>query len=158
MRKEKELKEEIERTFKGIQVAISSRRKLIATTKKELILNLLNFLKERGLKHLSAISCVDWIKRGEFELIYHISSYQDGLHLMLKTRIHRDNPKFITVIPIFKNAQTYEREIWEMFGIKFEENPRLVPLFLDRWKGAPPFRKDFDTREYVEKTFADKSS
>jgi len=158
MGKEKELKEEIESTFKDTQIAISLGRKLIVTTKKELILNLLNFLKDRGLKHLSAISCVDWIRRGEFELIYHISSYQDGLPLMLKTRIHRDNPKFITVIPIFKNAQTYEREIWEMFGIKFEENPRLIPLFLDRWKETPPFRKDFDTREYVEKTFADKSS
>lgn len=158
MGKEKELKEEMERTFKDTQVAISSGRKLIATTKKELILNLLNFVKDRGLKHLSAISCVDWIRRGEFELIYHISSYQDGLHLMLKARIHRDNPKFITVIPIFKNAQTYEREIWEMFGIKFEGNPRLIPLFLDRWKEAPPFTKDFDTREYVEKTFVDKSS
>ncbi len=158
MGKEKELKEEIECTFKDTQVVISSGRKLIVTTKKELILNLLNFLKDRGLKHLSAISCVDWIRRGEFELIYHISPYQAGFQVMLKTRIHRDNPKFITVISIFKNAQTYEREIWEMFGIKFEENPRLIPLFLDRWKGMPPFRKDFDTREYVEKTFGDKSS
>ena len=158
MGKEKELKEEIESIFKDTQIAISLGRKLIVTTKKELILNLLNFVKDRGLKHLSAISCVDWIKTGEFELIYHVSSYQAGFHVMLKTRIHRDNPKFITVISIFKNAQTYEREIWEMFGIKFEENPRLIPLFLDRWKEMPPFRKDFDTREYVEKTFGDKSS
>jgi NADH-quinone oxidoreductase subunit C len=158
MRKEKELKEEIERTFKDTQVAVSSGRRLTVTTNKGLILNLLNFVKNKGFKHLSAISCVDWIKTGEYELIYHISSYQDGLHIMLKTRISRDNPKFITVIPIFKNAQTYEREIWEMFGMKFEENPRLIPLFLDRWKEVPPFRKDFDTREYVEKTFGDKSS
>lgn len=158
MRKEKELKEEIEHSFKDTQVVISSGGKLIVSTKRELILNLLNFVKDRGLKHLSAVSCVDWINKGEFELIYHISSYQDGIHAMLKTRIHRDNPKFITVIPIFKNAQTYEREIWEMFGIEFEENPRLIPLFLDRWKEVPPFRKDFDTREYVEKTFTDKSS
>ena len=158
MRKEKELKEEIERTFKDTQVTTFSGRRLIVTTTKRLILNLLNFVKNKGFEHLSAISCVDWIKTGEFELVYHISSYQDGLHIMLRTRISRDNPKLMTVIPIFKNAQTYEREIWEMFGIKFEENPRLTPLFLDRWKERPPFRKDFDTREYVEKIFGDKSS
>jgi len=51
--------------------------------------------------------------------------------------------------------EPYEREIHELFGVVFEGHKRLTPLFLDRWKQMPPFRKDFNTREYVEKTFSD---
>ena len=150
---DKSLKEELESNFKDIQVNIPEDNRLIISIKKEQVLNILSFLKEKGFRCLSAISCVDWIKIGKFELIYHISSFENGLHLMLKTKIEREAARFITVIPVFKNAQTYEREIWEMFGIEFEGNSRLIPLFLDRWRESPPFRKDFDAREYVERTF-----
>lgn len=151
MSKEKELKKEIESKFKA-RVTISKEKRLRIATGKESLLRLLRFLKDGRFWHLSAISCVDWIKDKEFELIYHLSS-QDSLHVMLKIRIPRDNPKITSVISIFKNAQTYEREIWEMFGINFQGNPRLIPLLLDKWKGKPPFRKDFNSREYVKKTF-----
>ncbi len=149
----KSLKEELESNFKDIQVNIPEDNRLIINIKKEQVLNVLSFLKGKGYNRLVLISCVDWVKIGKFELIYHISSFENGLHLMLKTKIERETARFITVIPVFKNAQTYEREIWEMFGIEFEGNPRLIPLFLDRWKEGPPFRKDFDIREYVERTF-----
>lgn len=148
-----EFKKEIESKFKAAEVTLQKKQRLAITANKELISSLLGFLKEKGFGHLSLISCVDWIEDKEFELVYHISSYQNRLHLMLKTRIPRNNPKYMSIIPVFKNAQTYEREIWEMFGIKFEKNPRLIPLFLDRWKRMPPFRKDFDTRKYVKEVF-----
>jgi len=41
----------------------------------------------------------------------------------------------------------------ELFGIKFEGHPRLTPLLLEREYKIPPFRKDFDTRKYVEEVF-----
>jgi len=40
-----------------------------------------------------------------------------------------------------------------LFGVNFEGHPRLTPLFLEREYETPPFRKDFDTREYVRNTF-----
>ena len=43
-----------------------------------------------------------------------------------------------------ENAAMHERETWEMFGIKFRGNRMLKPLFLEDWRGPPPFRKDFD--------------
>jgi NADH-quinone oxidoreductase subunit C len=54
---------------------------------------------------------------------------------------------------VFRHAQTYEREIHEMYGVFFEGNARLTPLFLEHWRGPPPMRRDFDTRKYVEETF-----
>jgi NADH-quinone oxidoreductase subunit C len=153
MSKEEELKKKIELMFEDSHIDIQRKKRLIVTVRKESLSSMLIFLKDNGFEHLSAISCVDWIEDKEFELIYRVSCFGDGLHVMLKIKISRDNPEFITITPIFKNAQTYEREIWEMFGVNFGGNSRLIQLFLDRWKGMPPFRKDFDTREYVEETF-----
>ena len=123
---------------------------------------LLSFLKDKGYDHLALISCVDWIEKGELELVYIITSYlkenseytgREKINIILKTRIPREGPKFKTVMSVFKNAEPYEREIHELFGIDFEGHPRLTPLFLEREYKIPPFRKDFDTRKYVEEVF-----
>ena len=151
--KNKKLKEELESTFKDIQIIVPEDARLSITTKKEQVLTILRFLKDKRFNFLTLISCVDWIEEKEFELIYIITSYREGLQIILKTRISRVNPEFETVIPIFKSAEFYERELHELFGINFEGNQRLIPLFLEREYRIPPFRKDFDTREYVKEVF-----
>ena len=45
-----------------------------------------------------------------------------------------------------------------MFGVKFEGNDDLSPLFLEDWLGPPPFRKDFDWRKYVREKYYDKKN
>lgn len=150
--KNKKLKEELEVTFKDIKVSIGDNN-LIIDAKKEQVLTPLRFLKDKGYDHLSLISCVDWIDEGEFELVYILGSYFEKEQVILKTRISREKAEFVTVIPVFRNAEPYEREIHELFGINFVGHPRLTPLFLEREYKIPPFRKDFDTRKYVEETF-----
>jgi len=126
------------------------------------VLAVLRFLKERRFDHLALISCVDWIEEKEFELVYILTRYmqgdkehtdQESLHLIVKTSISRQGPRSETATSIFSNAEPYEREIHELFGISFEGHPRLTPLFLEREYEIPPFRKDFDTRKYVEDVF-----
>ena len=150
------LKEEILSTFKGVQISIPEDNKLVITTKKEQILNILSFLKDKGYDYLTLISCIDWINDKEFELVYILASYSEEKrkeHIILKTRILREKSEFKTVIPVFENAEPYEREIHELFGINFEGHPRLTHLFLERDYKIPPFRKDFNTREYVKEFF-----
>ncbi len=158
----KKLKEELESTFKDIQVIVPEDTRLNITAREEDALTILKFLKDRGFNFLTLISCVDWIKENEFELVYIITSYlqkndeytqREKLQIILKTRISRTIPESKTVTPIFSNAEVYERELHELFGIKFEGNQRLIPLFLEREYKIPPFRKDFDTREYVKEVF-----
>lgn len=151
----KSLKKKLESDFE-VSVKIPEKNRWITTTKKDQVLSVLRFLRSNGFDHLALISCVDWIEEGEFELIYILSSYlakKEKLHLILKTRISRENPEFETVIPIFENAEPYERELHELFGINFNGHPRLEKLFLYRDYEIPPFRKDFDTRNYVKETF-----
>jgi len=156
------LKEELESGFKDLLINILEDTRLVVIAPKGEVLSILSFLKNKGYNHLALISCVDWIEKKEFELVYVITSYlqkndeytgNERLHIFLKTRISRENPKFKTVIPLFKNAEPYERELHELFGINFEGHPRLTHLFLERDYKIPPFRKDFDTREYVKETF-----
>ena len=125
----------------------------VITVKKEKILNNLKSFKDKGLDHLALISCVDRIDEGKFEIVYVLSSYGKNETAILKTGIPRQNPKIPTAIEIFENAEPYERELHELFGVNFEGHPRLTPLLLEREYKIPPFRKDFDTREYVRETF-----
>ncbi len=149
----KEIEREIKILFSDAVIDSTEKNRLKIRIKKDLAIYLLEFLKSRGFNYLVAISCVDWIKEGEFELVYQIGKIDDPLRIMVKTRISRDRAEFKSAINVYKNAQTYEREIHELFGIRFEGNPRLIPLFLENWNDIPPFRKDFDTRKYVKETF-----
>ena len=160
--KTEDLKRELERIFKDISVDIPESNRLSIDVAMKEAMNVLSFLKDKGYEHLALISCIDWIEKKEFELVYILSAYmkkddeyadEEKTNIILKTRISRENPQVSTVIPIFKNAEPYERELHELFGINFEGHPRLTPLFLEREYEIPPFRKDFDTRKYVEEFF-----
>ncbi len=156
--REEELKNAIEARIESAAATVQKTGRVGATVPNAGALTALVFLKARGFEHLSAITCTDWLEQGEFEVVYHLWSYEDKIHIMLKTRVSRENPHMVTAMPVFRHAQTYEREIHEMYGVRFEGNPRLTPFLLDHWQGPPPMRRDFDTRQYVEHTFGSSPS
>ena len=158
----KSVKEKLESTFKDIQVSILEDSRIAVTVENHGVLVILRFLKDKGFDHLALLSAVDWIEEKEFELCFILTCYMQNddeytdsqrLHIILKTRISREEPNLETITGIFPNAEPYEREIHELFGIKFEGHPRLTPLLLERNYEIPPFRKDFDTRKYVKDVF-----
>jgi len=117
------------------------------------------WLKEQGFEHLSAISAIDWPGEGMYELAYHLWSYLDKTLITLKVKIDRQNAVMKSVTEIWDgSAEAHEREIHELFGIKFEGNNNLTPLFLEDWEGLPPFRKDFNWREYVGEKYYDRDN
>jgi NADH-quinone oxidoreductase subunit C len=156
------LQKGLEATFKGVTVAMLGQRRMSVSAPSDSIPVVLRYLKESGLDRLALLSCVDWIEEGRFELVYVLNCYmrndtdytsEQRLHVLLKTEIPRKEPALESVIDIFENAEPYEREIHELYGVHFDGHPRLIPLFLERDYEIPPFRKDFDTRKYVEETF-----
>jgi len=156
----KNLIQQLRLTFSDIQLNEHEDGIIKIHAKKEQVKRILSYLKDNMYNHLALISCVDWIKEKEFELIYILTSYLDDKELYqetgdiyLKIRIPRGDPEIETVISVFENAEPYEREIYELFGVKFSGHPRLIPLFLERDYEVSPFRKDFDTRKYVKDVF-----
>ena len=121
------------------------------SAKKDDFHKVLYKLRRMGFDHLSDVTAVDYIDEGEFEVIYHLWFHAKKLRGMVKVRVPRSKASIKSVVRLWPGAQIHERENHEMFGIVFDGNQDLSPLFLEDWDEIPPFRKDFDTREYVKR-------
>jgi NADH-quinone oxidoreductase subunit C len=159
----KTLKEELASAFKNVRIIMPDKKMITLECRQDTVHDILKYLKSIGYDHLALISCVDWIKDKKFEIVYILNSYteekeNEGLHVLVKIKVPRDKPETDTIIDIFENAEPYERELHELFGIFFKGHPRLIQMFLERDYEIPPFRKDFDTRKYVKDIFDNVSS
>ena len=85
---------------------------------------------------------IDWLEY--LEVVYHLKSTTHNHCIVLRTQISsRENPKVDSVYDIWKTADFHEREIFDLFGIKFNNHPDLRRIFLDDdWEGYP-LRKDY---------------
>ena len=138
----------------GVEGEVQRIRRVWVSIGNEQVLEASGWIKEQGFEHLSSISVTDWVEDGSYELTYHLWSPRDKVVVTLRTRISREDPSIASVMPVWdRSAWIHERELHEMFGVKFEGNPDLAPLFLEDWEGPPPFRKDFDWREYTREKY-----
>ncbi len=128
-------------------------KEIALLVKKEKAHQILSELKDADFNHLSDVSAVDYIDEQEFELVYHLWSHREKTRAIVKVRIPRKAATVKSVVDLWTGAQIHEREDHELFGINFEGNPDLSPLFLEDWDEIPPFRKDFDTRKYVKEKY-----
>ncbi len=114
----------------------------------------LELLKGRaGYLHLSAISCVDWPETEEFELVYHVWSYETKVLVSAHIRIPHDPGRYISIYDLYTPAGFFERDIHEMFGVYFEGSPDMSSFILTEWNGPPPMLKSFSSIGYVEETY-----
>jgi len=136
--------------IQGIRTKRKGQRRLRVDLSAETLPALLELLKGRaGYVHLSAISCVDWIEQNEFELVYHLWSYETRVLVMAHIRIPRDHGVYVSVYDLYKPAAFFERDIHEMFGVYFEGSPDMGKFILTEWDGPPPMRKEFDSEAWV---------
>ncbi len=82
----------------------------IISNKKDFV-GLISTLKIIEFRHLSNITCVDWIEDKGFDVIYNIWSYKHKIHLTVKVPINREEPKLTSIHTLWPQAQVYEREI-----------------------------------------------
>ena len=156
--REVEILDEIASRF-GVKGEMRQKRRMWLDASGEALITLCQWLKSQGFAHLSAISVTDWLAEGKFAITYHLWCDQDKILLTLKIKIDREKPVIDSVTSIWDgSAQIHEREMHELFGIEFEGNTNLTPLFLEDWQGPPPFRKDFDWKEYVREKYYDKAN
>lgn len=94
-----------------------------------------------GFEHMSMISAVDYPDR--FEVVYHISSYQNNLVVELITSTPRDDPTVDSVSDIWGGANWQEREAYDLMGITFKGHPKLERILMLKDTLYHPLRKDF---------------
>lgn len=98
--------------------------------RSEEIIEVLKKLKSLGLNFLSCISGIDCLDQG-FSLIYHLSSLENyDVVVNVRTFVSRSNPEINSVSSIFKVAEIYEREVFDLLGIRFTGHPSLKRLLL----------------------------
>lgn len=120
---------------------IVSDRRLRAITDRDRYKNILESLREEGIRRISTISGTDMGE--EIELIYHVSC-GDGVLLDLKMDVPIDDLKVRTITDIFPGAILFERELMDLLGVEIEDHPDPRRLVLaDDWpEGKYPLRRE----------------
>lgn len=119
------------------------------TVKPESLSVIAQFLKETPdldfnfLMDVTAVDYLDIKKAPRFEVVYHFYSLKQNHRLRVKVEVEEKNPEVETLHDLWPSANWYEREIWDMFGIKFKGHPNLKRILMyEEFKGHP-LRKDY---------------
>jgi len=94
---------------------------------------------------------VDYPDREErFEAVYHLYSIPRNQRLRLKVPVTEEDPILPSLIPVWKAADWFEREAYDMFGLRFEGHPNLRRILTHEAFQGHPLRKDYDpTRRWI---------
>lgn len=123
----------------------------------EHILECARSLKEEyGFEMLTGLSAVDYWPQKEprFHVVYQFLSLAKNLRLEVRVPLDGDEPAIESLTPVFASANWFERELWDMFGIRAEKHPDLRRILMPAdWEGHP-LRKDYPLDyEEVQYTF-----
>ena len=128
---------------------------IISNTNLFLVLKLLKHHINFQYNVLSCISGVDFFgKKYRFGVIYDLLSLTFNSRLRLKIFVNEITP-VLSAISIYINANWYEREIWDLFGIYFNQHPDLRRLLTDYGFEGHPMRKDFPCFGFIELRYDD---
>ena len=100
---------------------------------------------ELSFNFLMDITAVDYLSKKDerFEVVYHFYSLKHNHRLRVKIPVSAEDCSTESLTPLWKTANWYEREIWDMYGIKFRNHPNLRRILLyEEFKGHP-LRKDY---------------
>ena len=130
----------------GLEFTEEGSQFLNITVQPEQLHQLMSQLKnnsETEFDYLFCLSGVDWGE--DLGVVYHLESTKHRHTIVVKVQTaDRENPTFDTVSNIWATAEFHEREVFDFFGIKFNNHPNLKRLFLtDEWDGFP-LRKDYE--------------
>ena len=98
---------------------------------------------------LADLTCVDFYPREpRFEVVYQLFSTVTKKYLRLKVRLSGDDANIDSLTPIWPGANFFEREVFDLFGVRFDEHPNLTRIMMPNdWEGHP-LRKDYPVEGY----------
>lgn len=99
--------------------------------------------------YLSDLTCVDWYpSEPRYEVVYHLLSIPKKERVRLKVRLDGSSPVIGSVTSVWPSANFFEREVFDLFGVRFTGHPDLKRIMMpDDWEGHP-LRKDYPVEGY----------
>ena len=106
-------------------------------------------LQTAGYNFFEDMTAVDWFPSApRFQLSYHILSLTYKERIRLRVLLEGENPSIESITPVWPAANFYEREVFDLFGVRFGEHPNLRRILMpDDWQGHP-LRKDYPVEGY----------
>jgi NADH-quinone oxidoreductase subunit C len=129
----------------AVQGAKFDRNELSIYIARENVPDAVTQLKSQGLiNFLSDLTCADFYPREpRFELAYHLLSIPRKERVRLKVKLSGEDPVIESIVPVWPSANFFEREIFDLFGIRFLGHPHLRRIMMpEDWEGHP-LRKDY---------------
>lgn len=125
----------------------------VLTVDKDRILEVAQYLKENEDLYFDGLLCLtgmDYIDN--FGVVYHLYSFEKRHSLVVKAVIPKDKPEILSVTSVWAVADWFEREAYDLFGIKFTGHPDLRRILCHEDFPGHPLRKDFpleNNEEYL---------
>jgi NADH-quinone oxidoreductase subunit C len=106
-------------------------------------------LQTAGYNFLEDVTCVDWYPaEPRFQVTYHILSHRLKERVRLHVMVESIDPSVDSITSVWPSANFYEREVWDLFGVRFHSHPGLRRIMLpEEWEGHP-LRKDYPVEGY----------
>lgn len=94
---------------------------------------------------LLSVTALDWLdaRDARFEVVYHLLSLSNLYRLRVKVDIFEEDATIDSVVPLWSSANFMEREVWDMFGIRFKGHPDLRRILMYEEFEGFPLRKDY---------------
>ena len=108
------------------------------------LIEIMQFAKrELGFDCLINLTAIDWPKRNQIDVVYHLYSYSRRHAFVLKVSLPREKPSVPSIESVWKSADWLEREQYDLLGVEFRGHPDLRRIMLpDDWVGHP-LRRDY---------------
>jgi NADH-quinone oxidoreductase subunit C len=106
-------------------------------------------LQAAGYNFFEDLTAVDWYPASpRFQLSYHLLSHAYKERIRVRAMLDEAHPAVESITPVWAGANYYEREVFDLFGIRFEGHPDMRRIMMpDDWKGHP-LRKDYPVEGY----------
>ena len=106
-------------------------------------------LQAAGYNFFEDMTAVDWFPSSpRFQLSYHILSHAYKERIRLRALLEGEGPSVESITPLWPAANFYEREVFDLFGVRFDGHPNLRRIMMpDDWQGHP-LRKDYPVEGY----------
>ena len=95
------------------------------------------------------VTCVDWYpQEPRFEVVYNLLSFKHKIRVRLKVKLAGDDATVESVTPVWPAANFFEREVMDLFGVRFAGHPNPLRILMpEDWEGHP-LRKDYPVEGY----------
>jgi NADH-quinone oxidoreductase subunit C len=133
----------------ALSAAIFNRNELTLTVDPGRLVAAASALRQAGYNFFEDMTAVDWIPASpRFQLSYHLLSLARKERIRLRVFVDETNPSVESITSLWPGANYYEREVFDLFGIRFQGHPNLRRILMpDDWEGHP-LRKDYPVEGY----------